>query len=317
MEIRDYQPGDEKQILELFRLVFKKDMSTDFWSWRFANNPSRKIMIKLMWDSTTLAGHYAVSPVNLIVNNENILTALSMTTMTHPDYGGRGIFSELAESLYNDEYKKNNLAAIWGFPNTNSHYGFIKNLKWSDLEQIPSFNLNTAAFKLADVAGINAVNGFSEKHYAAFLDLTKKYAVRVDRNPEYLEWRYNQNPANEYTVFECLSGQMAYYAVAKVFPSFSVKDKFEIDLLEIMFPPDVKLIHSLLSKMLEYFSNHDIIRINTWLPLNDHKHILLEKLGFATELPVTYSGVRIMDPAQEILHDPRNWFYCMADSDIY
>ncbi len=42
----------------------------------------------------------------IIIINEIALAALSMTTMTHPNYAGRRIFTELAENLYQDEAKK-------------------------------------------------------------------------------------------------------------------------------------------------------------------------------------------------------------------
>lgn len=317
MEIRNYQQGDEKCILNLFKLVFKKDMPENFWKWRFLENPTGYKMIKLMWDNDTLAGHYAVSPVCCLVNDEMVLTALSMTTMTHPDYTGRGIFKELAEVLYNDEFNKNSLVAIWGYPNTNSHYGFIKNLKWVDIEQIPSFSITPSKIKKTDNNNIGIVEVFNENHYNAFLEITDNYKVRVNRTPEYLNWRYNHNPVNNYSVFEYADDCKVFYAVAKVFPSFSEKGKFEIDILELMFPPDLDLITNLFNKIIDYFANYDILKINCWLPLQDKKHILMEKMGFENQSPITYSGARIMDERLSFMSESKNWFYCMADSDIY
>jgi hypothetical protein len=317
MEIRNYNKGDEQHILDLFELVFRKPMLPDYWQWRFANNPTGKIMIKLMWDSEVLVGHYAVSPVFLLVDGEKTLTALSMTTMTHPDYAGKGIFSELAETLYTDEYKKNELAAIWGFPNTNSHYAFIKNLGWQDLEQIPSFSLD--AQKLTDSAatGFNVADSFNANHYNAFLEVCSNYCIKADRSPEYLNWRYIQNPSNKYVIFEYPEAQKSYYTIAKIFPSFSTPDQYEIDLLEIMFPADVKMLNALLNSIKKHFSNYPLLKINCWLPVADKKHILLEKLGFINELPITYSGVRLMDARYKSITQAQNWFYCMGDSDIY
>jgi len=89
MVIKKYVQGDETSILKLFQLVFKKEMTQEFWEWRFKNNPfTEDVFIYLMWDGSNLIGHYAVSPVELKIKGEIIKTALSMTTMTHPDYGG-------------------------------------------------------------------------------------------------------------------------------------------------------------------------------------------------------------------------------------
>ena len=93
-------------------------MSLDFWNWRFRENPfSDKEMISLMWDNDTLAGHYAVSPAAMIFDQQPALTALSMTTMTHPEYGGRGIFTQLANHLYDEIYREHQVKMVWGFPN--------------------------------------------------------------------------------------------------------------------------------------------------------------------------------------------------------
>ena len=127
MEIRGYQAGDEEKIYELFKMAFKKEIVPDFWKWRFLDNPFHKEpFIDLMWDGDTLAGHYAVSPIGMKVNGESVLTALSMTTMTNPNYGGQGIFPKLADSIYK-KLTDVNVQYVWGFPNMNSHYSFIKN----------------------------------------------------------------------------------------------------------------------------------------------------------------------------------------------
>ncbi len=49
-----------------------------------------------MWDDSVLAGHYAVSPVKMKFEYEVKINALSMTTMNHPEFGVRGVFSDLA-----------------------------------------------------------------------------------------------------------------------------------------------------------------------------------------------------------------------------
>ena len=93
MEIRPFSPGDEVHILNLFEASFGKKMSPMFWDWRYRANPFiSNIMIHMMWDDEVLAGHYAVSPVQMLVEGNSQMTALSMTTMTHPAYSGRSTF---------------------------------------------------------------------------------------------------------------------------------------------------------------------------------------------------------------------------------
>jgi hypothetical protein len=318
MEIRDYQAGDEQKILELFQFAFGKPLSEDVWQWRFANNPENKFMIKLMWDGDILAGHYAVSPLKMIVSGEEILTALSMTTMTHPDYGGRGIFGELAECLYNEEFQKNNLSAIWGFPNSNSHYGFLKNLKWKNLEQIPIFSFNTNRIKELPLSRVKVVSDFTQNHETAYKKITSDYEVKVNKTKEFLHWRFISNPIFNYTIFSATESEHCdWFAVAKLFPSFVQKGAYEVDIAELCFPADAGLLAELLFAIKTHFSDYNIIGINCWLPFDDTRHILLEKAGFSPTAPITYSGVRVMDGKYDIMYEPRAWYYSMGDSDVY
>ena len=92
MEIRNYATGDEHAIIALFELAFKQKMTLEQWNWRFTNNPAGKHWIKLMWEGDQLIGHYAASQLLMNVNGNQVLTAHSIATMTHPEHGGKGIF---------------------------------------------------------------------------------------------------------------------------------------------------------------------------------------------------------------------------------
>lgn len=313
-ELRSYQPGDEKQIMELFQICFGKSLSPAYWIWRFSENPEGKMMIMLQWDSEKLVGHYAVSPIRMTVEGDEILTALSMTTMTHPDYAGKGIFTELAEALYYEEKKKNQLAAVWGFPNNNSHYGFIKNLQWQNLEQIPVFSIETDRIK--DVPeDISIGNSFSEKHIASAS--SNNFMVAIKRDAAYLNWRYRDNPTNKYLLFEGTFGGLTSYAVAKMFTSFSDQSKTEIDIVEWETPSDISIQQQFLSAIKKHFFSASLSRMNMWLPLNDPRHIQLEKFGFRNLGPITYSGIRLLDPAMKAMQVSNNWHYNLGYSDIY
>jgi hypothetical protein len=314
MKIRDYHPNDEKQILNLFEATFSKKLSEDFWRWRFENNPAGKHMIKLMWDGEILAGHYAVSPVHLNVEGQTVLTALSMTTMTHPDYAGKGIFAALAKELYDDCFNKHNVSAVWGFPNSNSHYGFIKNLGWYDLEQIPLFTAGSGSIAKVNAEKIKVIERFTNEHHDTVTALTENFSVKTERSKEYLEWRYNNNPSNKYSIFEFAENDMRYFAVAKIYKGPGGN---EIDIVELAFPAEFDLLLQLMNRILQHYGGNEQYKLNMWLPLRDPKHILLEKMGFSNTAPVTYAGIRILGNNFSQLQNSKDWYYSMGDSDIY
>ncbi|WP_118973742.1 GNAT family N-acetyltransferase [Taibaiella koreensis] len=317
MELRDYVKGDEAKIFELFEASFGRPISKDFWNWRFLQNPLNQTMIKLMWDNDTLAGHYAVSPVSLDMNGAQILTGLSMTTMTHPQYSGRGIFSLLAEALYEEQRSRNKLEAVWGFPNNNSHYAFIKNLRWANIEQIPTFSLRIEKLKKTDPSDVRLADAFNKQNPAAIIDSTSGFDVKVKKTADYLNWRYVQHPTNKYKIFQMTLGGLEYFAVTKIFRSFTDSNRFEVDLIELYFPPVYDALLQLLNAITDFYSQYALLQINMWLPVNDEKHIVLEKIGFVLSGPVTYFGIRVLNEQYKALRENSRWYYSMGDSDIF
>jgi len=317
MEIRDYKEGDETHILNLFKDTFGKPLLPEYWKWRFIDNPNKQVMIKLMWDNNRMVGHYAVSPLKMNVEGENILSALSMTTMTHPEYAGKGIFTKLAEALYTDKYQNANLKAVWGFPNNNSHYAFINKLNWVDVSPITTRSLAIEKIKNKSSLNSSVVSSFSNQHIKTHEELTANHKIKTDKSIDYLTWRYLNNPVNEYTIFELRSATHHYYAVAKVFASFSEKGKYEIDVLELQFPEDEGLISELMIAIKEYYSTYALLQINIWLSANDVKNNIIEKIGFVNTSQTTYFGIRILDSQYAVLGKSKEWHNSMGDSDVY
>jgi GNAT superfamily N-acetyltransferase len=118
----------EKQILNLFELVYGKNLDKTLWEWFYLENPFGDAVVSLAFENNILAGHYAVIPYYLIREQE-IKSYLSMTTMVHPDFRGRGLFIKQAKTVYE---KLMDLGAdcVFGFPNENSAHGFKKHLGW-------------------------------------------------------------------------------------------------------------------------------------------------------------------------------------------
>ncbi|MXS72245.1 GNAT family N-acetyltransferase [Flavobacteriaceae bacterium W22] len=316
MEIRSYQLGDEKAILALFHLAFGKKMSEEYWNWRFANNPfSDELFIDLMWDGDKLVGHYAVSPVDMMINGKAEKTALSMTTMTHPEYGGRGIFSQLAESLYR-KLSVNNYKLVWGFPNNNSHYGFNKNLSWSDIALQGMMSLNTKNFSRlinAEAKGrsINTTEEI-ESNLISQLNSSAKY-IKINKTKEYLQWRYFDNPTADYKMI--IPDDNRGIIIYKVISSFSDSTKSEIDIMDMAFDNDMSVLINLLSSV--YNSEQNILQFNLWDSLFSANQIILEKAGFRVCPPVTYLGYRALSSPDQQIADYRSWDISLSYSDVF
>lgn len=315
MELRKYQPGDEKRILELFKLVFRQEMSEEYWNWRFLSNPFTKDkFIYLMWEGDELIGHYAVSPVEMNMKGELIKSALSMTTMTHPQYGGKGIFSKLAAALYEDLKNKYGYKLIWGFPNNNSHYGFIKNLGWQDVAIIPMFSmkLTESRINLGERVSYKLMQNFEEEITKQLNNSENKFSINKTR--EYLQWRYVQNPDVDYKILQLSSSKTI--VVYKSIESLDEKGKYEIDILEILIENKIDNLTGLINAILINENKNQIIKFNIWKSLFSEERLLFEKLGFKNTLPLTYLSFLKLNNIAEV-EKFQTWEIGMGYSDVF
>ena len=316
MELRDYKEGDEHLIIELFELVFKQKMSLNQWLWRFRQNPAGKHMIKLMWEGEQLIGHYAVSPVIMMVDGVETLTAHSLTTMTHPDFGGRGIFKALSLALYDDLENKLGCKAIWGYPNNNSHFGFIKSLGWSNIAVIHTLGMEASQLKINE----NKINSkvfenFSSDH-SEFVQskLAENFPVYIDRSQAYLNWRFVEKPAVAYKKFEFEHQGKKGVVVTKVYPS-NQPNKFDLNIVEC-FMDDYSNLHNCIDFIIKEYAL-EFARITVWKNLFDKDHLEFEKNGFVPVAPQTYLGARIHSTMPASFENYKNWYTAMGDSDVF
>ncbi|WOK05362.1 GNAT family N-acetyltransferase [Imperialibacter roseus] len=314
MRLSDYTIGDEEKILQLFKAAFGKDMSPAYWKWRFQDNPAGKHMIKLMWDEDKLVGHYAVSPVLLNLNKKKVLTSLSMTTMTHPEYGGRGIFGELATALYKDLEEKYQVKAVWGFPNNNSHYAFVQKLGWKNIGLAHTIVCSGEKISRPENVPVNVLDDFTLRHAEILQTEVGKFDISVDRSIDYLRWRYLQNPSHKYKIFEVKGEEGNALAVAKKY--VDPTGKMSVNIMEIGGTTSPKLLGQLIGAISHHFSGSPL-DCTMWLSLFDRRYALFEKLGFIPSGQTTYLGFYSNFDVAGTMADFRNWYYSFGDSDVY
>jgi GNAT superfamily N-acetyltransferase len=315
VEQRPYQPGDEISIRELFRLSFGQEMPAAFWEWRFLDNPAapRAPLVSLMWDGATLAGHYAVSPCTIRLDGRDERAALSMTTMTHPDYRGRGIFTELASSVYR-EMSEQGSELVFGFPNEASHASFIRQLAWNDVYEIPMLAMAVEAMA-EEGEHVTTIDRFSDSDLLFAAAALSGYDAYVRRDAAYLNWRYVDHPVSRYTRYAYRGPGGVGYAVCKIHATSSSRECDLVDLVTNGREPTDALIR----QTNRFAREQGADRINLWLNRSHPQFALLERGGFVHGAPVTWFGYRGLGRSAAL---PRlrwfdAWYLTMGDSDVY
>lgn len=307
MKIQPYKNGDEEQILELFQLSFGQKMSKAYWEWRFQKKPFLEKDVNsifLMWDNEKLVGHYAVSPIELQIEGKTHKTALSMTTMTHPEYGGKGIFTTLANALYEYLEEEKGYSLIWGFPNNNSHYGFLKRLKWQDIITLPMYSVQGDIVEKYGSSKNITINSTVQ-----ILEKNNDSTIKINKTEEFYNWRFNTNPSAQY--FQAIDSDTKNSVIYKV---YATSNGNQIDILE-------KNIHTKepleFLNLLKAIANKEkqVAQFNLWLNYYHRDIIFYEKSGFRLQSNNTYFSCR-PTILKDVL-DFKKWDIDFLYSDIY
>jgi len=352
--IREYKNGDEVGILELRQAVYgeivDREQWFNWWKWMYNDNPAGRGRIWLAEHSGKIVGQYAIVPRVMKIAGEIITGALSLDTMTHPDYRREGIFESLAKRVYSQAAEED-IYVIYGFPNKFSYPGFIKKLNWFDIcsirtlmKVLHSENVMRAKLRVRFVAGflspvvdlmfkttskargisslrsvtITKVSSFDDRINNLWEHIAEEHNVAIVRNKEYLNWRYAEVPDVKYTIYLAeVSGEVWGYIVLRCIETEDIKSGFILDLVTPLNQEGI--IQSLVSTAIEYFKQEkaDIIYCRM---LGDRKYYkVFKENGFIYSLFRLRSRFAAYSDKQALqiyLKNPKYWFIQIGDSDF-
>jgi hypothetical protein len=305
LDRRSYEVNLDKLVV-LFKKSFNRQISSQFFKWRYLGNPMNELLICAEKDGESFISNYSASPVMMNGNNKVVKSALSMTTMTDPDYAGQGLFPKLAKELY--EYMGTlNYEMIWGFPNINSHRGFINKLEWINVYEIPTMKL----FQIPK--NIERVEVTTDNNFDLDYIIPEPIAngIFVIKDKSYLKWRYLNHPFNSY--------ENVVLIHENVVTSFCVIKEYQgsLDIIDFQ-AKDPDEGYMLLLQVIHLASVKNLTTINCWAPRHHFMHTLCEKLGFVNKEPITYLGFKNISGGKELIScNYSDWYLQMGDSDVF
>lgn len=134
MRLEQFKPGEEdlSELVALAQVEYGDSEMTnpDYLEWQYVNNPAGAAVIVVSRDEGgQLAGQYVVIPMRFLFRGEVLKGSLSLNTLTHPEYRGRGLFTQMAKETYRI-CAELGLSITLGFPNPNSYPGFVRKLEF-------------------------------------------------------------------------------------------------------------------------------------------------------------------------------------------
>lgn len=294
--------------VELNNKIFNQKVNEDYFQWRYLNNPNEDLLVCVAIDQGKVVANYAATGFLLINNNENQLkSAQSLNTMTDPDYQGQGLFMKTASTLY-DEMKKRNYDLTWGFPNNLSHWIFKNKLLWKDVYEFPTLSLRVTDRNPVENKKLNTVN-YSNVYKLLFSKYFMENHYQIDKNNQYLKWRYLDNPINKYHFFyhNIQTNNGTYdYIVLKEYDN-----KLNIVELEA---EDKNVLKLLIDFSINFAINKGLEYVTIWSSINSNVYSFVESYGFWLDLPIFHLSTRFFNESKE---DSFNWNVSQGDDNIF
>lgn len=128
MSTSEEELEEVKELLHITFLNKAEKFNSNYLKWQYVDNPRGHVIAYNAYaNDGTLAAHYAVIPIEMIIDRKVVKGVLSLNTATHPEHRGKRLFTILAEKTYNRAQELGRKFVI-GVANANSTHGFLKNL---------------------------------------------------------------------------------------------------------------------------------------------------------------------------------------------
>lgn len=337
----------EKNTLKLYIECFENSGNSkraENIEWQFLLNPKQNQFVDIAIDESKqkTAAIYALFPVDFKLGNSIQIGTQSLDTITDIDYRGKGLFIKLAEDVYK-KASKAGVSLVYGFPNGNSIYGFKKKLEWEVLDPVPflikplktryfsnkisflkflpNINLSFNVFSVSKDFIVKESLSFPVEVNDLWQSFSKNIKVAVNRDKEYLDWRYIKKPNEDYKIVHCYDNSEKFLG----FIIFCVKDKHEgrvAYIMELIYDLEhPKAVSQLLNYAIKEIKKENADLILAWC--FDHSpNYKTFKTSYFFKLPEKlrpielHFGAKAFDAKlKDIIYNRKNWYLSYSDSD--
>ena len=310
--------------------------------WQFLNNTEKKsaALIAKNKISGKVAGIYAMAFVKFRMGDAIVLGSQSMDTMIDHDYRGSGLFFELANEAY--KRAKGEVDLVYGFPNKHSFKGFKKLLKWHVLDPLPFlikplrtkyFTSRIKYLKFLPDISLSPFSYRKDKRYRieesavfpndvnlVWAKFSESFSVSVNRDKEYLDWRFNQKPNENYKIAHCyLDETYQGFIIYTVKGKHGGKIGYIMDL--IYDPQEEQAASTLLNYAINHIKKEKADCILNWCLEHSPNYKVYKRKRFF-DLPEKFRPIELHFGArpfnlkyEHLIKNRSNWYLSYADSD--
>ncbi len=241
VQIRVYKPGDETGIVQLLKLVFPGHSRgippLDGWTWRHIDTPLKKNIIIVAECDNEIVGCDHYTYFHMKIGNKILPCTYGSYLAVHPDYRRRGINTEMRKLLWKireenqvpfhfsttvnpimvkhlSKLKKrfpHPITTLYWindidlyFKRNPNPYSFILKYGYRIIKKISKQKANIKTPISPKQFKISTIYKFDEEFEPFLNRISQHYNFIVDRNIEFLNWRYCDPRAGEHIIKKVL-----------------------------------------------------------------------------------------------------------------
>lgn len=246
MNIRQPKLEDKSKIIELLQLSLgeaKLKKTQEIWNFKHEKNPFGASPVFVAEESNTLIGVRVFMQWRWQLQNDIWVSYRAVDTATHPNYQGRGIFKTLTLKAL-DYIQEIGDCFVFNTPNEQSRPGYLK-MGWKEVGKIKVAIIPTFLYGLSSLFSKRKYNNAITNNQLQLLcdrhnkHLAEKNVLFTPKSSEYLKWRYEENPLQDYCVISSPNFYIAMYVkkhrffnelrVVETIRDFSTKETYEIN----------------------------------------------------------------------------------------
>ena len=321
--IGPYEPGDEKEILRLFRKVFRIDRSREHWTWKFLDNPEGTHIYLAKRPSGEVVCQFATVPLRMHCSGRSCVFGLVLDSMTDQDcrQGLRrpGVFVDTGNRFVDRYGHADREIVMYGLPSPEAFRVGRRLLGYTHLHDLHILSKDLRA------------SGACERTPGIRLEVRERFSDDLDdlwdrckddfplaavRDSRYMSWRYTRRPDVAYYVIEARSdADRGLLGVGVLGPNFVSPDMAVIaDLLLSRDHPETG--RAIIRRCESLAGNAGMTRLQFLVPEYRWEHELFTGMAYAPEKTPFILVARTYAPELALEWARENWYYTLGDFDF-
>ncbi len=316
MIIREAKEVDIPEIVEVLKSSLGEQdlpLSEMIWNYKHNSNPFGKSLVLVAEDKGIIAGVRAFMCWKWQYLEKSYSAYRAVDTATHPDFQGKGIFKNLTLKAI-ELAKQRGVQFIFNTPNEQSRPGYLK-MGWSTVNKLkvalkPAY-ISFWKIHNSNISYSHSNNGTeNDLRFLCTLwnsKLEARQGLFTPKSLEYLQWRYEANPLQQYEVFIDTGVYMAGYVKKR-------RGLKELRIAECIFD-DTEINKKKINNLIKLWCSKFGIQVISYSPevLDLNLTLVNYKIG-----PIlTLRELNLSQNEFETFKNVNNWNYCLGDLELF